>query len=85
MNVYIFHGYELEGREGAQAVADFFQQEGMPYVLLDTASPEGGSLAELYDVVRYPAVVIASDGGTYLQGWQGQLPTAQDMIYYARI
>lgn len=40
-----------------------------------------GNIASLYDIYTTPAVLITRDDGTFVELWQGQLPTASEIIY----
>jgi len=62
---------------------DYFHQTGRELTLYDLNTREGADLAELYDVVRYPAVLAMSNDGSLLQMWQGEiLPLMSDVMYY---
>lgn len=53
----------------------------LPVVSVDTV--EGDSLARIYDVTQYPAVVVTSDAGALLHSWQeGSLPLINELSYY---
>lgn len=50
---------------------------------LDTR--DGSSLASLYDVMQYPAILVLSDDGSLLREWQGtNLPLKSEVSYYTR-
>jgi hypothetical protein len=62
---------------------DYFHRTGRELTLYDLNTREGADLAELYDVVRYPAVLAISNDGSLLQLWQGEiLPLMSDVMYY---
>ncbi len=51
--------------------------------LLDLNTREGAAMAQLYDIVQYPAVLALADNGSLLQFWQGeQLPLMNEVAYY---
>lgn len=51
--------------------------------LISTETREGASVASLYDIVRYPAIVITRDDGTLINQWQGDsLPLVSDVMAY---
>lgn len=53
----------------------------LPVVSVDTV--EGDSLARVYDVTQYPAVVVTSDSGELVHSWQeGSLPLINELSYY---
>jgi hypothetical protein len=55
------------------------------YRLLDANSVDGSALAELYDVIRRPAVVVTQEDGQLVRLWQGNLPSADDLGYTASL
>jgi hypothetical protein len=62
---------------------DYKQRCGRDLNIMDIDTQEGSDMAELYDIVQYPAVVAASDNGELLQLWQGEfLPLIGDVMYY---
>jgi hypothetical protein len=62
---------------------DYRQQTGRDLSLVDLNTKEGSDLAELYDVVRYPAVLAMTNDGALLQLWQGELlPLIRDVTFY---
>lgn len=52
--------------------------------LIDVDSREAAPLLELYDVARYPGIVVTKGDGTPLQTWQGELPLISEVAYFAR-
>jgi hypothetical protein len=64
---------------------DYQRQTGRQLSLYDLNTRDGWSLASLYDVVQYPAVLATSDDGRLLQMWQGDnLPLMNEVMYYDR-
>lgn len=62
---------------------DFSMQTGTDLSLIDCDSPEGVSLARLYDIVDYPAILATAEDGSLLQLWQGSaLPRIGEVSYY---
>lgn len=55
-------------------------QDKLEMISLDTR--EGAVKAELYDIVRYPAVIAVDDQGKMLRLWQGNLPLINELSYY---
>lgn len=63
---------------------DYKRQTGKTIQAVNADNPDGISLAELYDVADYPAIITMTDDGTPLQIWQGSsLPTIDTVSYYA--
>jgi hypothetical protein len=64
-------------------VHDVKRETGHEIDLVDVDTREGVAKAELYDVVRHPTVVAATDDGQMLQVWQGEhLPTINEISGY---
>lgn len=64
---------------------DYSRQTGRQLSLYDLNTRDGWSLASLYDVVQYPAVLATSNDGSLLQMWQGDnLPLMNEVMYYDR-
>lgn len=64
---------------------DYQLRTGNSVELVSLDTPEGDNLAKIYDVTRYPAVLVMSDDGGLQQLWQGEpLPLINDVSGYAR-
>jgi hypothetical protein len=64
-------------------VHDFEHQKGMVIELISLETKEGANLAELYDIVEYPALVVRTDTGLLLKHWQGEpLPLMNEVAGY---
>jgi hypothetical protein len=50
--------------------------------LLSLETKEGAQLAALYDVVRYPAILVIAENGSLLKFWQDDFPLMNDIEYY---
>ncbi len=51
--------------------------------LLDVDSPNGSSLAQLYDIMQYPTILALREDGTLLHSWEGSaLPLLDEVAYY---
>lgn len=54
--------------------------------ILSLDTREGSSLASLYDIVQYPAMMVIQNDGTPQKIWQGEfLPLMDEVASYARI
>lgn len=74
--------------EHARVVEDFIHDYQRRYdhrlEILNLETREGASMATLYDVVRYPAILAVADDGHMLQLWEGeQLPLMNEVAAYA--
>lgn len=64
---------------------EFEHRTGRSLNLLDLNTRDGWSMASLYDVVQYPAVVAMAENGSLLQLWQGEnLPLMNEVMYYSQ-
>lgn len=62
---------------------DFLHQTGQHLELYDLNTRDGWSMAALYDVVQYPAVLAMTVDGQLLQMWQGEnMPRINEVSYY---
>ena len=57
------------------------EERNLQIVNIDTR--EGMTLASLYDIMAYPAIVVTSDVGGFIKSWQGQLPLMDELMSYA--
>ncbi len=74
--------------EHATKIEEFVREIGRNYdrriPLVDADSKEGARMAELYDIVQYPAIIALSEDGSMLKDWQGPiLPLMNEVVYYA--
>lgn len=52
---------------------------------IDIDSRDGWSMASLYDIVQYPALLALTGDGQLLRSWQGEsLPLMNEVAYYAQ-
>lgn len=51
--------------------------------MIEADSPEGVAMAENYDLLGRPAVILAGLDGTPIQHWEGELPQPEDVSYLA--
>ena len=51
--------------------------------LVSLETPEGASIASIYDITDYPAILVLRDDGQLNRGWQGpNFPTIDEVIGY---
>lgn len=51
--------------------------------ILSTETVEGASMATLYGIVDYPALIVLTDDGVMQKIWQGQnLPLIDEVVSY---
>ncbi len=85
MKVYVLYRPQSEhARQTEEYLHDFVHAQPTREVqLIDVDSKIGTSLAELYDVMQYPAVLAITNDGQLLKSWQGNLPLMDELSYYA--
>lgn len=70
--------------EHARGVEEFktelVRQQGV-VKLVNIDSKEGTTIARLYDITKYPAVIVHHEDGQAIEQWSGKLPTINDTIF----
>ena len=65
-------------------VADYKRFKGTEIEKLSLETEAGADMAQLYDIVRYPALLVIGPDSSLLQVWQGTLlPLMDQLSYYA--
>ena len=72
-------------RNVEEFVHEFKRREPSRHIdLISLDAKEGATMAALYDIVQYPAILAMTDDGQLLQWWQGeQLPLMNEVAAYA--
>jgi len=85
MLAYILYNKDTETERPARVLAGRLEEERVATELLEADTPRGAELAEHYDVLGRPAVVLVKDDGAPIQVWQGLdgLPAVADVAYLA--
>ena len=67
-------------------VREFAHRTGKTLELIDAESREGVGMAELYDILQFPALVAIRDNGELLQMWPEfkKWPTMNELTYYTK-
>jgi hypothetical protein len=65
---------------------EFTHRTGKTIELIDVTSPRGVELAQLYDVLKYPALIAVEDNGTFVEAWPelDKWPTMNELTYYTQ-
>ena len=74
--------------EHERAVLDFQREllrERVTIKLMNVDSPDGSYLARLYDITRYPGVLVTEEDGRVLKSWVGELPQVSEVTYTANV
>lgn len=74
------------GRRTEEFIHDFQRRHPEQRLeILNVDSREGSAMASLYDIMQYPAVLVAQNDGYIQRSWQGDhLPLMDDVAAYAR-
>jgi hypothetical protein len=85
MICYLIYNRFTAAERTVTALAERLEREGVEVELVDADTPRGVQLAENYDLLGRPAVLLVKDDGAPLQSWQGedQLPSPSDVAYLA--
>lgn len=81
----LYHPNAEFSRMVEQYVKDFarFHQQEIELVSLETR--EGADMARLYDIVRYPALLVVDGRNALARQWQGdKLPLMDEVVSYLR-
>lgn len=81
MVTYIFSNKNSEGQRKSELLGKELGLRKVNFELIDADSARGISLAELYDVLARPAVVLAGPDGAMIQKWDHDWPSAPDIAY----
>lgn len=87
MKVLVLYRPNSEHRRSIESfIRDFrYQHEASASNLdvVDVDTRDGVATASLYDVVKYPAVLVLADDGQVLRSWEGEnLPLMEELAGY---
>ncbi len=83
MKLYILY---RDRSEHARSVVEFIEILRRRYpdrkpTLVELDTREGASMASMYEITRYPAILVTSYGGNVLGQWEGEpLPLVDEVI-----
>ncbi len=81
--IVLYRSKSEHGTAVEQYAREFERRTSKKLELQELDSIEGDSLAKLYDVTQYPAIVATADDGSLLKLWQGtQLPLIDEVAGY---
>ena len=85
MSTYLLYNRQTPGERLMQTLAERLKPLQVTAELLDADSPRGVQLAEHYDIMARPAVLVVRDDGTLVESWDDpeQLPAPPDIAYLA--
>lgn len=81
--VILYHPRSEFARGVEEYARDFGKSRGQPIELVSLETVEGSDMAKLYDIVRYPALLIIKDDGQLEKNWEGEtLPLMDEVAGY---
>lgn len=81
--VILYHPNSEHGRTIESYARDFHSRNGKTIDLLSLETREGAATASLYDIVRYPAVMVIDETSRLHKEWQGEeLPLMDEVAGY---
>lgn len=82
--IVIYRSNSEHGRKTEEFIHDFSRRyPGHPLEALNIDGREGDAAARLYDVTRYPAILVLQNDGTLSMMWQGEsLPLIDEVAGY---
>ena len=81
--IILYHPHSAEARTLEEYAQDFKRRTNRVIDLVSLETREGAATASLYDIVRYPALMVLDQSGRLQMGWQGEtLPLMDDLTGY---
>jgi thioredoxin-like negative regulator of GroEL len=79
----LYHPQSETARQIEEFVHNFERQRGGKAELISLDTREGWSMASLYDIVGYPAILAVANDGQMLKSWEGEvLPLMDEVAAY---
>ncbi len=81
--VILYHPKSDHARTVEGFAHDFSRQTGHEIELVSLESMDGANMARMYDIVRYPALLVLSPSKELIKNWQGPvMPLMDELSYY---
>lgn len=81
----LYHPHSEHARVVEEFARDFSRQMAHDLELISLESRDGASIASLYDIVRYPAILALDNNGVILKKWEGPvMPLMNELAYYTQ-
>lgn len=81
--VILYRSKSDHERSVNEYVRDFQRQTGKSVETLDVEGQDGQNLAQLYDIMQFPAVIVMAENGSLIKVWiDGQLPLMNELSYF---
>lgn len=82
--VALYHPSSEWARDVETYARDIERTQGVRMELVSLETRDGAAMASLYDVMRFPAVMVMKEDGQMQQLWQGeQLPLMSEVAGFA--
>lgn len=82
---FLYHPVSQHARLVEEYAREFTRRHGQAPELISIDTRKGANTARLYDVVRYPALLVVEDDGGLAKYWQGDmLPLMDEVAGYLR-
>ena len=87
MVIYVLYNKATPGERIATQFEDSLKREQIEVELLDADSPHGIQVAETYEIMGRPAVLLITSDGAPVKVWQGEdgMPAVSEVAYLARV
>ena len=81
--VILYRPRSEHARQVEEFIHDFVHEHPDRRIeVLDVDTNDGSSLATLYEVMDYPAILALEDDGHLMQSWVGKFPLIDELSYY---
>jgi hypothetical protein len=86
MTVYLLYNKATAAERKMAALAQKLEEAGVSFELVDADSPRGIDVAQNYDVMARPAIILTSHDGSVLEVWpeEDRFPSVQELSYRDR-
>ena len=82
----IYRPASEQARPAEEFWHEYQRRTGRALTTIDPDTPEGSALCQVYDIVRYPAVLATRDDGTMQFIAQGlPMPLSNEVEYYDQV
>ncbi len=79
----LYHPHSEQARILEDYAHDFSRRNSKEIELLSLETRDGAATASLYDIVRYPALMVVDGDGQLHKEWQGEsLPLMDELAAY---
>jgi hypothetical protein len=84
MKVVMLYRPKAEFSRQVEEFAKTLEDEHRARIKLESLNTrEGASMASLYDIIQYPAILVLGDDGHLVKSWEGKdFPLKDEVSYY---